>query len=120
MKKFLKYHADRKEFEVIKKEETEDMLKFLYRQIECDIIEIARLSDDIEVVVDEEGLFKGDNAMTQLIFEGRKTQPFSGNLVFVSPDYETGEIISLTDEMIEHIQQQLFIPVGVASDYGLA
>ena len=96
--------------------ETAGGLQEWYRLIKCDLIDIV--SHKIggryyDIIVDDEGLFKGGAKVTAL---DTQQQPLLvGNLVICNHDGEGGET-SLTDEDIELITQQLVVLTEAGTD----
>ena len=89
--------------------ETEGGLAEWYRLIKCDLIDIVSRKIGgryFDIIVDDEGLYKGGAKVTAL---DTQQQPLLvGNLVICNHDGEGGET-SLTDEDIELIKRQLVV-----------
>lgn len=96
--------------------ETEGGLEEWYRLIKCSLIDIVSRKIGgryYDVIVDDEGLYKGGAKVTALDTE---QQPLLvGNLVICNHDGEGNET-SLTDEDIERIKQELVILTEAGTD----
>lgn len=96
--------------------ETAGGLQEWYRLIKCDLIDIVSRKIGgryYDIIVDDEGLFKGGAKVTAL---DTQQQPLLvGNLVICNHDGEGGET-SLTDEDIELIKQQLVVLTEAGTD----
>lgn len=77
----------------------------------CSGIDIVDYSDDIAIVVDDQGAFKPGNPLFEVIAEGGYKLKLCGSLVFVRNDYKEDSIdlASLSLDDIEKLKKSLDI-----------
>lgn len=81
----------------------------MYRLVNCDTLDVVRLTDEIDMWVDDEGLMKSDNFLQTFVYEGRKLhQPYAGNVLILAHNDE-GDTIGLTDAQVEHLTKHIQI-----------
>lgn len=96
--------------------ETAGGLKEWYRLLKCDLIDIterAVAGRYYDIIVDDEGLFKGGAKVTAL--DSNQQPQLVGNLVFCNHD-EEGNETSLTDEDIQHLLKHIVILTEAGAD----
>lgn len=83
-------------------------LKAIYALLDCDLIDIVRLDDGAELVIDDEGLLKADNAEFCLskrenigkIMKGEDAGAiYRGKALLVGPADSDGNMTSVTEEL---------------------
>jgi len=95
----IKYDPRTKEFSEV----TINGLDDYYKHLECRIFDIVRLSEDIDVYVDDEGLFNSGSPVTELIGFGREIM-LAGVLLFTGGGDDMGDTMSFKGS-IEDIQK---------------
>ena len=86
----------------------------MYKHIQCDMVDVAGLTEDIDIWVDDNGLFKPGNTVLEYKLKGNPEEPLhlAGNALFLSSDDE-GNSIGLTMEQLNWIGKELMIrPYG--------
>lgn len=85
-------------------------IKEMHEYIECDIVDAARLTDEIDIWVDDEGLLKPGNIILEYQLKDSKEEPLllAGNALFLSYN-EEGESLGLTMEQLDWIGHNLTI-----------
>ena len=90
----------------------------MYKYIQCDMVDVAGLTEDIDIWVDDNGLFKPGNIVLEYKLKGNSEEPLhlAGNALFLSSDDE-GNSIGLTMEQLNWIGKELVIrPYGMTKD----
>ena len=85
-------------------------LNEMYMHIQCDMVDVAGLTEDIDIWVDDNGLFKPGNTVLEYKLKGNPEEPLhlAGNALFLSSDDE-GNSIGLTMEQLNWIGKELMI-----------
>lgn len=102
--------------------ESREMLDFYYKEIECDLIDVATFGNPYEknhfsVIVDDEGLLKSGNVAMALLLpiEGETlTLELCGTLLFSKSELIEGEglvEVGLTEEEIQYVIENLGIKI---------
>lgn len=97
---------------VLQPDDRGHLLSSIYLYLDCDMIEAARLTENLEVYVDENGLLV-DNPIYGALYvanNGRVVGGLAGNLLFVNHN-ELGETVDLTEEQREEISMLTLIPI---------
>lgn len=66
--------------------EGKNRLQTYYKLIDCDCIDIVNLTEDIAVIVDDEGLLKSGNPVFEVKYKDRTLQ-LAGTMIFVKNVY---------------------------------
>lgn len=83
--------------------ETENRLKPIYNLLDCRLVEVIRIDDRIDVIVDEEGTFAYDeNPYVTVLTYKNESHVICGKFLIVRSDFE-GNWISFTPEIEENI-----------------
>ena len=96
--------------------ETEGGLAEWYRLIKCDLIDIVSRKIGgryYDIIVDDEGLYKGGAKPTAL--DAQQQPQLVGNLVICNTDGEGNEA-TLTDEDIQHILKHIVVLTEAGTD----
>lgn len=98
---------------VKKVESNEDIgLELMYKEIECARVDVAQLTDEIDLWVDDEGLMKSGTKAWRLDYKGNMVE-LAGKILVSSRDNE-GSSIGLSDEQVEDIKNNLTVkPIGI-------
>lgn len=96
---------DGEEVKVEKVNDEDISLKEMYRLINCDLVELVRLTDNINIWVDEEGLLKSGNVVTEIISDDMKIK-LAGKILFLKEDKD-GKSIGLNSEDIKFLNSNL-------------
>jgi len=79
----IRFDMDKLKFkEEIVEIEGKNRLQTYYKLIDCDCIDIAPLSSDISVIVDDEGFLKTGNPVFEIYYKGHTLQ-LAGTMIFV-------------------------------------
>lgn len=83
-------------------------LEQLYNLIDTTIVQFVQVTEDIDVWVDEEGLFKSGNVGIRYIIDNdiENSLELVGTSIFVARDEETN-LIGLSDEQANWIQEHI-------------
>lgn len=111
---YLFYNEDTKEFNGINQGD-EETLKFLYKHLDCDTVEIVRMNHDIMAWVDENALLTLNYTHVHNIIDGRFEHSIVGNIIFSGTNGT--EIGDLSDEQINYIKNELKIETQSVEDY---
>lgn len=98
--------------------EIEDDLHAFYKALDVDMIELPmRCIGDKEysIMCDEEGLLKA-NPIISCISETNRTDVICGSVMFFNTDYDTAELVGLTDDDIKNIREHVRISVDGKGD----
>jgi len=82
-------------------EETIEVYTDYYKLLECRTFDIVSPAKDINIFVDDEGLFKDGNAVSQINFTNGHSVKLAGILVFVGGVNEEGEVLSFKGDIEE-------------------
>lgn len=80
----------------IEKDDKNGNLKDYYRIIDCDLIDIVNYSEEIAIVVDDEGLLKSGNPVFEINLPNGNQLHLAGTLVFAK-DPKNGESLTGLD-----------------------
>ena len=89
-------------------------LEYMYKYIQCDMVDVVEIAEGIDVWVDDNGLFKPGNIVLEYKIKDNPDVVFhlAGNALFLSSDDE-GNSIGLTMEQLSWLGKQLSIrPYG--------
>ncbi|MDF2789972.1 MAG: hypothetical protein K0S80_3070 [Neobacillus sp.] len=81
------FENKRIETEVVEFENNESNLKDYYHIIGCDCNDIVNYSQEIAIIVDDEGLLKSDNPVFELFNNNDNPLQLAGKLVFTKNHY---------------------------------
>lgn len=81
------FESKRIETEIVEFEKKESNLKDYYRIIGCDCIDIVNYSQEIAIVVDDEGLLISDNPVFEILNINGNPLQLAGKLVFTKNYY---------------------------------
>ncbi len=90
-------------------------LEFFYEHLTCDVIDITerRINGEyFKIVCDDEGALKNFPIVSAI--NSNMDPMLFGNLMFFRGDPDTGELVGLTDEDIEHIRSSIH---GIMATY---
>lgn len=107
-------HFQSVEIDKIKPTNDIEKLKFWYKEIGCSCVDIVRLSDKLDLIIDEEGLFVSENPAFVLATITTSAQTFVGTLligkriIVNGSDYTVGfdsleELFESLDKALLHI-----------------
>lgn len=80
-------------------EESVVKLEDMYKLLNCNMVELVRLDNNIDAWVDEEGLLKSNNPVHEFSIGGNEVS-LAGRVLFLSSNDE-GDTIGLTDEQVD-------------------
>ncbi len=106
MLKLLMYDNETTLLKELRLNERELSLNLMYSLLECDLVEYASLTKDIDIIVDEEGFLK--NAIdVNIVYDYKQDRVvnLTGKMLFVGHD--KGKTVSLSTEQIEYIKSNI-------------
>ena len=89
-------------------------LEYMYKYIQCDMVDVVEIAEGIDIWVDDNGLFKPGNTVLEYKIKDNPdvVLHLAGNALFLSSDDE-GNSIGLTMEQLSWLGKQLSIrPYG--------
>lgn len=86
----VKYDPRSKEFTEAEVSKSDDF----YKLLECDLFDVVRVSDEIDIFVDDEGLLKSGNPVSEVALDWGNTK-LAGILVFTGGVDHNGATLSL-------------------------
>ncbi|WP_436867951.1 DUF3846 domain-containing protein [Mammaliicoccus sciuri] len=110
MTQAILYDNKTQTFTQVKMNEKDIPLELMYELIDCDMIELVSLTNDIDIFVDECGLLKNFTDIN--ILHDLKTgfqHQMTGKMLFVTADEEDGSTIGLSDEQVKYIKDNVVI-----------
>ena len=111
---YLFYNEDTKELTEINQGE-EETLKFLYRHLDCNTVQIVMMTNGITAWVDENALLTNNYTHVHDIIDGRFVHSMVGNIIFSSTTGE--EIADLSEGQIDYIKNELQIKTQSVEEY---
>ena len=106
MKAFL-LDAENRQTRTVEVDDTDHLTEY-YKLLNCEIVDITSRKIGgkyFDIVADDEGLMKENPIVSALDTEGQPA--LVGNLLFCNYDPETGEEVSLTDEDIQLLRDNV-------------
>lgn len=111
---YLFYDENKKELIEINQGE-EETLKFLYRHLDCNTVQIVMMTNGITAWVDENALLTNNYTHVHDIIDGRFVHSMVGNIIFSSTNGE--EIADLSKGQIDYIKNELEIKTQSVEEY---
>lgn len=111
---YLFYNEDTKELTEITQGE-EETLKFLYKHLDCNTVQVVMMTNGITAWVDENALLTHNYIHVHNIIDGRFEHNMVGNIVFTSTNGE--EVVDLSKGQIEYIKNELKIESQSVEEY---
>ncbi len=111
---YLFYNEDTKELTEITQGE-EETLKFLYKHLDCNTVQVVMMTNGITAWVDENALLTHNYTHVHNIIDGRFEHNMVGNIVFTSTNGE--EVVDLSKGQIEYIKNELKIESQSVEEY---
>lgn len=101
------FNKDTKQLEDLELDYRTEILSDFYKIIGCDLVEIAPITEDIDLYVDETGLMKNPETLNIVEVDDYQHVLF-GNMIFASYD-ESGKMKGLNAEQKAFIKEQVSI-----------
>lgn len=111
---YLFYNEDTKELTEIN-QGVEETLKFLYKHLDCNTVQVVMMTNGITAWVDENALLTHNYTHVHNIIDGRFEHNMVGNIVFTSTKGE--EVDDLSKGQIEYIKNELKIETQSVEEY---
>lgn len=111
---YLFYNEDTKKLTEINQGE-EETLKFLYKHLDCNTVQVVMMTNGITAWVDENALLTHNYTHVHNIIDGRFEHNMVGNIVFTSTNGE--EVADLSKGQIEYIKNELKIETQSVEEY---
>ncbi|WP_323709449.1 DUF3846 domain-containing protein [Mammaliicoccus sciuri] len=111
---YLLYDENKKELIEINQGE-EETLKFLYKHLDCNTVQVVMMTNGITAWVDENALLTNNYTHVHDIIDGRFVHSMVGNIIFSSTNGE--EIADLSKGQIDYIKNELEIKTQSVEEY---
>ncbi|WP_239704992.1 hypothetical protein [Mammaliicoccus sp. E-M24] len=111
---YLLYDENKKELIEINQGE-EETLKFLYKHLDCNTVQVVMMTNGITAWVDENALLTNNYTHVHDIIDGRFVHSMVGNIIFSSTNGE--EIADLSEGQIDYIKNELEIKTQSVEEY---
>ena len=93
-------------------------MKELRRLVDCNLVDYFNLNDELDMWLDDIGLFKNGNFMQSYTLEGKLIpQQVPGNVLILARN-DRGNQIGLTDKQIDYVLNNLTIVERTVIDLG--
>lgn len=87
-------------------------LEKMYELLDCSTVDVVSIDNEIDIWVDDEGLFKQGNMVMEYRFGNDAKIRLTGNVLFLSSN-DKGETIGLNGKQLDWLQQNLaYRPIG--------